>query len=112
MDAVHVDAAAADHRRGAGGLEVALGGVVDAAEAAEERLAGDSDDERAAEGAQPGQRAQEREVVLEALAEADARVDRDALGCDAGRERGARGFENRVPPLRGPLDRREVSLQS
>ena len=53
---------------------------------ADEPLARRADDDRPAEVAQLAEAAQELEVVLERLAEADARVDPDALLGDAGRD--------------------------
>ena len=57
-------------------------------DAAEEPLAGGGDQQRVAEGAQPVEVGQERQVVLGVLGEAEARVDDDAVGGDAAGQNG------------------------
>ena len=84
VDAVDVGALFAEPGGEGDGGPVAVGDVVEAGEEGEHGLAGDADEEGAVGDAEVGEVAEELQVVVEGFAEAEAGVEDDACGVDAG----------------------------
>lgn len=84
MDAVDVGALFAEPGGEGDGGPVAVGDAFEAGEEGEHGLAGDADEEGAVGDAEVGEVAEEVQVVVEGFAEAEAGVEDDACGVDAG----------------------------